>query len=146
MNKAEKVVMQHYQNSGLNIKKIDSCSGLPDFIVNNKFYVEVKNLDYYWGKFLSPIQSKTFKKITKPIFIALVRNGNLEQIIPFKDYTFFTKSHKSISSVFGDSEFFCLKEKKEELRQKLGLKKLNWHDFILKLAKVNNIKVENNYN
>lgn len=43
---------------------------------------------------------------------------------------------KRINEAFSDKEHKLLLVKKEELRKKLDLSKLNWHDFILKLGEI----------
>lgn len=136
MNEREQFVKILLEKQNHSVVKIDS-EGMPDFIVDNNFYVEVKNAENHGlgGNNLSQNQLISFSQLKKPIFVYLIKNKEeviIREFIAFEGIKKLKKM-KSINEKFEDAEFEELANAKENLSKELD-KKVSWHDFILKLS------------
>lgn len=127
MNPNELLVKKELEKKGFVVKRIDKTNGLPDFLVNNIFYVEVKCLDNYNGSKLSNNQEITFSKLKKHIYIIFVKNNEVCNYELFESLSILPNKMKTINVTFEDKEY------KELLKKKNGK---SWHDFIMSSTNV----------
>ena len=128
MNIREELVKKRLEEKGFKVKKTWR-NGIPDLIVNDSIYIEVKNGDCLMPHIssLSPLQETNFKNLKIPILIAYVFDKKyivLENYVPKLDKDI--KGMKQINVWFEDSDHEKLVVEKKK-------SKLNWHDFLLYL-------------
>ena len=122
LNKSEIVVKEYLEMLGLQVEKLNLNK--PDFLVNDDYYVEVKNLDHYNTSFLSSNQEIAFSKIKANIIVFFVKKGVIVGNTQFKSLPNLPNGQKTINVTFEDEEFNELEKAKGEM---------NWHDFVLKI-------------
>jgi len=131
MNKNETIVKEKLEKLGHSVKRIAETQSLPDFLVDNNFYVEVKCLDYYNTSILSNNQEIKFSGLDKKIYVVFVKNEKVvdKQIFEPLSIDKLPKQTKTINVTFEDEEYKQLIKTKNSK---------NWHDFILgKVKEVN---------
>ncbi len=126
MNANELLVKKELEKKGFVVKRIDKTKGLPDFLVNNIFYVEVKCLDNYNGSKLSNNQEINFSKLDKLIYIVFVKNKQVLNYELFEALSVLPNKMKTINVTFEDKEY------KDPIKKKNGK---SWHNFIMENVK-----------
>lgn len=90
LNQREKFVKNILEKQGHKVKRIQNI-GYPDFLIDDSFYVEVKNADFLRDGMssLSTSQNINFKKIKLPIKIFYViekRKIVMEDFVPMENF------------------------------------------------------------
>ncbi len=125
MNKAEKIVKSYLELKHHVVTRMSF--NYPDFFIDNLFYVEVKNLDSFNGRYLSNNQEHHFAKIDCPIYIYYVKKQKVVGKRKFERLEKVPSLNKTISVTFEDDEIKYL----EDIKAKRGL---DWRKFILTLV------------
>ncbi len=129
MNKAEKTAKTYLENQGFGVKRIKSMKGLPDFLIDDEFYVEVKNLDYTRGEFLSVNQIIKFSEVDSEIYIVYVKKGKIHSYSKFK-------SPKVIPNKVFSINFWIPDELHKKLRIDAIKKDMSMKDLIIEKLKL----------
>jgi hypothetical protein len=126
MNEREELVKLFLENKGHKVKKMNFR--YPDFLVDDSFFVEVKNADLMVKGIgcLSDNQHIFFRELDKPIKIFYVIEKRYIRVKQYEPDFNINNRTINLHITFTDEEH-------EELTKKKG--NLSWHDFILELIK-----------